>query len=121
MNSIIKKIRGEKTARIISKNKGMSLFQTLLLIVVIIVILSYIGFDIRSAIESDQSKKNFGYIKAVTVTVWERYLERPASYAYNDIFLPWIWRPTFENLKKLRDGQSPDMVNNAPQMPPITR
>ncbi|MCX6716864.1 MAG: hypothetical protein NTV72_02995 [Candidatus Taylorbacteria bacterium] len=95
----------------------MSLLQTILLVVVVIVVLSYIGFDIKGAIESDQSKKNFGYVKAVTVTVWERYLKSPAEYLYNNIFLEWIWKPTYNNLKKLRNGQSTDIQDNAPKMP----
>ncbi|MDO8575594.1 MAG: hypothetical protein Q7R78_02745 [bacterium] len=86
--------------KINNRNRGAGLLKTILIVVVIIIVLSYIGFDIRSAIESDQSKKNFGYVKAVTVTIWERYLERPVVYLYNDIFIPYIWNPAIDNLKK---------------------
>jgi hypothetical protein len=98
-------------------NQGMSLLQTILLIAVIVIILSYIGFDLKGAIESDQSKKNFGYLKAATVTIWERYLERPVTYAYDEIFIPWFWEPTVNNLKKLRNGESTDIPENGPSLP----
>ncbi len=102
----------------LSKKAGLSLLQLIILIAIGIAVLSYIGIDIKGAIESDQSKKNFGYVKAVTVTVWERYLERPAKYLYNDIFLDLIWEPSIDNLKKMKNGEPTDIQSGAPRANP---
>lgn len=106
------------TNKISQSKAGLSLIKMLIIIAIGIVILSYIGFDIKRVIESDQNKQNFGYVKAVVVTIWERYLERPAVYIFNDIFLELIWYPTIDNLKRLKAGEPTNIQMLAPRATP---
>jgi len=102
------------TSKFSQSKAGLSLIKMLIIIDIGRVILSYIGFDIKRVIESDQNKQNFGYVKAVIVTVWERYLERPVVYVFHDIFLELIWYPTIDNLKKLKAGEPTNIQMLAP-------
>ncbi len=79
-------------------NKQQGLIRTIVLVVVAILVLSYFGIDLQKAVESQQSQKNIGYVKAVVITVWERYLKGPAEFLWN-VFVNLIWQPVIHNLE----------------------
>ncbi len=91
--------------------------RLIVIIVIAIFILSYLGIDLKKEVESAQAQKNIGYVKALVITVWEKYLEKPATYLWN-IFINLIWEPSVKSLEKLRDGQSPDLNSQGPKLVP---
>lgn len=54
-------------------NRGFMRF--LLIAVVVIIVLSYYNFDLRSAVESPQTRENFSYI----FYVWDTYIWETAK------------------------------------------
>lgn len=91
------------------KNTQSGLIRTILIIVFAIFLLSYFGIDLQKAVESQQAQKNIGYVKAVVITVWERYLERPLTYV-GHIFIDYIWNPLIRSLKKNANTTTTELI-----------
>jgi hypothetical protein len=98
-----------------------SILRTVLIVIAIILVISYFGFDLRGVAESEQSQRNFGYVKEQVVHVWEKYLERPAKYLWNDIFIELIWDTAVENLERIQDGKPSTIEDDGPALPPAPR
>ncbi|MDO8510174.1 MAG: hypothetical protein Q7S15_00925 [bacterium] len=50
---------------------------TVIIIAVIILAVSYYGFDLRQVIESPTTKKNFAYVWQILVYIWNNFLVEP--------------------------------------------
>jgi len=97
------------------KNQDQKGFIKFIVIIVIaIIILSYFGFDIRSIIESPESQGNLGYVWGGVVYVWESWIERPASYLWNDVFIDLLWDSFIENLERIKGGEPTTIEGMAP-------
>lgn len=64
-----------------------------------LIILSYMGIDVRKTIESPVTQTNIEYIKESASYIWEKYLATPIGYLWNEIFIDLIWDPLIEKLK----------------------
>ncbi len=73
--------------------------KIIVIIVVALLVLSYFGFNLRSLADSPTTQDNFSYAASTTVNVWSKYLAKPATYVWNEIFLNLIWNPALEQLK----------------------
>jgi len=96
----------------IPTNRG--LVKIIILIVIALLILSYFGFNLRTLISSPTTQDNFGYVASSTTTVWDKYLKKPASYVWNDIFIDLIWEPAIDNLKRINNGEKDDILLSQP-------
>ncbi len=99
--------------------KQQGLIRLLVIIIIGILILSYFGFDIQKTVESEMAQKNIGYTKALVLTVWHKYLEAPVKYLW-DLFIEFLWKPAFRNLKNFRDGKTIDLGQPPPKAVPGT-
>ncbi len=91
------------------------MLRPVILIIIIIAVLSYFGFNLRGFFESDIVRNNFGFIWEWVSYVWETYLVGPASYLWNDVFIDLIWDSFIENLQRFKQGLGPDF--ETPQLP----
>ena len=98
-------------------NTQRGLIKLVLVIIILILVLSYFGFNLRAIVESPVAQENLGYAWGLVVTVWNNYLERPALYLWNDIFLNLLWSSFTSNLQRIRDGEPTDFELNAPVVP----
>jgi len=62
-----------------NKQAGLSLIGLIIVIVIIIAILSYYGFDLKDFFTSPQAQKNFSYAWNFITDVWTNYLAVPAG------------------------------------------
>ena len=99
----------------ISTNRGF--IKLILLIVVALLVLSYFGFSLRDLINRPVTQDNFGYVASTTTTFWGKYLEKPASYLWNDIFISIIWNPAIDNIKRINKNEPTDIQLNEPKVP----
>lgn len=83
--------------------------KLILLIVAAVLILSYFGVNLREIAESETGKENISFLKGVLLqiwnfilSVWERFLEQPVMYFWNDIFLKYVWSFVVDSLDKIR-------------------
>lgn len=92
------------------------MIKWIIICVIGLIILGYLGFDIRRAVEAPVTQSNFEYIKNVAVYVWDTYLARPAKYLWN-IFVNLIWNTAVDNLKNIKAGQPTNVQTNTPPIP----
>jgi hypothetical protein len=96
-------------------NRGF--IKWVIIIVIALLVLSYYGFSLRTLVESPTTQDNFGYVATTTVTFWNKYLEKPAGYLWNDVFINLIWDPAIDNLTKIKNGQPTNIQSSAPTLP----
>ncbi len=77
-------------------NKG--LIKIILIIVVLILVVSYFGINIRALVSSPTTQDNISYVSSSTVTIWNSYLKVPATYVWN-LFVNLIWNTAIDSLK----------------------
>jgi hypothetical protein len=68
-----------------------------------LIVLGYLGFDVRKAVEAPVTQTNIEYVKNAVIYVWGKYLARPASYLWNEIFIKLIWTKAVDVLTKVKD------------------
>lgn len=99
------------------QNPQGGLIKTIVLVVIALLILSYLGFNLRALVTSPTTTDNFGYVKEATLYVWNNWLKKPADYLWNKIFIPLIWEPAIDNLTKMKNGEQNDIQSEAIQNP----
>lgn len=80
------------------KKNNRGLIRTVILVIFLILVLSYLGINIRSIISSDTFRDNWSYVSDLAVRIWKNYLSGPLSYLWNKILVPYVWQPILENL-----------------------
>lgn len=75
------------------------MIKTIIYIIIGVVILSYLGVDIKRAVESPTTKENFSYVTQAGIYVWDHVLEKPATYIWNEVVVDLIWDNLIEKLK----------------------
>lgn len=85
-----------------------------------LIILGYLGFDVRKAVEAPTSQSNIEYVKNVAVYVWNTYLAKPAKYLWG-IFVNLIWDTAIDNLTSIKKGESTNIQNNPPALPAVQK
>ena len=95
------------------KQMNGGLIKLVILIVIAILVLSYLGFDLKTFIESDQTQGNLGYVWTFVLNVWENYLKSPVMYFWNEIFIKLIWSAFTSNMEKIKAGEPTDLQTNA--------
>ncbi len=68
-----------------------------------LILLGALGFDVRKAVESPVTQSNLEYAKNVVVYVWNKYLQKPATFLWNEVFIKLIWNPGIDLLKSRTD------------------
>ncbi len=99
------------------KNDNRGLVKWVFIIIIAIIILSYLGFDLRAIVESEGTQNNLNYVWGGVVMIWDNYLSDPVLYFWNNIFLNLIWSAFVENMEVIKSGGSlinPDLI---PQLP----
>jgi hypothetical protein len=84
--------------------------KIILMIVAALLVLSYFGINLRELANKPTTKDNVSYVASTTVTVWDKYLKIPATYAWS-IFVNLIWTPAIHNLENMKDGK-PTSIND---------
>jgi hypothetical protein len=91
------------------------MLKLIIFIIIIIAVLSYFNFNIRTFFESDIVRNNFGYVWKWVSYVWNNFLARPAKYLWNDVFVDLIWNSFIENLHRFKEGKGSDF--KSPELP----
>lgn len=76
-----------------SPQRKKGLIRMIILIVIAIIIVSILGFDIRTAIEHPQTQENFSYIAQLFIDLWENYLADIWSVVWKIVgpIIEWLW------------------------------
>ena len=91
-----------------ASNKKSGFIKLILLIVVVILVLSYFGVNLRNVANSDAGQANFSFLKETCikvwdwiVNVWQTYLADKASYLWNDVYVKYVWVPFTQSIDKI--------------------
>lgn len=84
--------------------------------VLIIVVISFLGYDLQKFVESPMTQKNFSYVSQAFIYVWKEYLSVPAIYLWKNVFLDIIWGAFTENMGRVKDGVPTQIQEMAPQL-----
>lgn len=107
------------TKKGIPTNRG-GIIRTVLFIVVVLLVISYFGLNLRSIVNSPAGQSNFSYVGEVLSNLWNNYLKVPVTYFWN-IFVTYIWTPLISNLMHASSGQpntiNASMIPTVPQPP----
>ncbi len=97
-------------------NTQTGLIRTAILIVIGVLILSYLGFDLKSFIESDQTQSNLSYVWDMFLWIWDHIID-PVWTRYIDPVFSYLWSfigPTLENFGEGSLNPFIDNPNAAP-------
>ncbi len=105
----------------VQSNRQGGFIKLLVLFVILIVIISYFGIDLRAIVESPETQGNLGYVWGLAVTVWDNYLARPVLYFWNNIFVDLLWESFVNNMERIKNGEPHDFILNAPSVGTTTQ
>lgn len=80
------------------------MIKYIIIALILIIVLSFFGYDLQAIIESPMAQKNLMYAKDGVVYVWDNYLSRPVSYFWNNIFIGLLWNSFLNNLGRINAG-----------------
>lgn len=98
------------------KKGGMSILGILFLCLILILVLSYFNISIKSVVESPTTQNNVKYVGGASESVWDKYLKKPLTDFYNDVWIKIFWASFISNMERIRDGKPTDYQLNAPQV-----
>ena len=99
-------------------NRKGGLIRLLILIFIALIVLGYYGVSVRNVVQSPTSQDNLSYVWTGATSVWDNYLQVPATYLWN-IFVNVIWVPAIKNLEAIQNGQPTDLQYGAPALPTL--
>ena len=98
------------------KKGGISILGILLLGVILILVLSYFNISIKSVVESPTTQSNISYVTGSSRSLWNDYLQAPASYLWNDVWVKYFWTPFISNMEQIREGKLTNMQQMGPSV-----
>ena len=98
------------------RNANKGFIGILLLIVIAILVVSYFNIDLQSLVEKPQTQKNAAYVTTTTTSFWNSYLQKPASYLWNTVFVGLLWNSFIDNMTRIKNGQPTTLQEMAPQI-----
>jgi hypothetical protein len=63
--------------------------------------MSYLGIDLRATVDSLSTQGNVRYVLDVSAVVWNKYLKKPVSYLWKNVFINLIWNSLVNILDKV--------------------
>ncbi len=71
-----------------------------------LIVLGYLGIDIRKAVHSEATQSNLSYAKEVVIYSWNNYLKEPVKFLWNEVFIKYIYDPLMNIINKKVKGTS---------------
>jgi hypothetical protein len=72
--------------------KDQGFIKLIIIIVIAIIILGFLGIDIKQVVESPTTQHNFSYVTQVLLYIWDHFLKVPAMFIWDTVILPLIHR-----------------------------
>ncbi|MEA2715022.1 MAG: hypothetical protein QOG91_50 [Candidatus Parcubacteria bacterium] len=85
-------------------NEG--LIKLIVIIVIALLLLAFLGLNLRSIVNSPTFQDNWQFIKGIVLQIWTRFLKLPVLFIWNQGFVRFIWNPIFQNLLHMNFGSA---------------
>ena len=102
----VSKMAGFFVAKRLCYTKGM--IKTIILALIVIIILSFFGYDLRAIVEDPLTQNNLHYVTDGIVSVWHKFLKKPVEYLWDKIFVGIIWDSLENYISRIDIGGSSD-------------
>ncbi len=89
-------------------NTNRGLVKSIMIFIVVLLIISYLGLNIRGIVASPTFQDNWSFVSGNAITVWNSYLKKPVNYIWSDVFVPLIWKPAINTLLKDKTSSTTD-------------
>lgn len=83
----------------------------IILALIVIIVLSYFGYDLRAIIEAPTTQNNLHYTWGGVSYVWDNFLRGPVTYLWNNVFLGILWQAFLHNLGRINAGAPTELEN----------
>ncbi len=90
------------------------MIRYILLGLVIIIVLSFFGYDLKAIMEAPLTQNNIHYVTGGVSYVWDTYLKGPIVYFWDKIFVGILWKAFVHNLERI-DAGAPTELQSAGQ------
>lgn len=90
------------------RNRHGGFVKLVVVLVIVLIVLGYFGFNVREIVNSPTVKGNLNYVWDLAVTVWEKVLVGPVMFIWNKVIVGMFWN-NFVNL-----------IDKAQAPPPVT-
>lgn len=74
-------------------NYQRGLIKQIILVVAGLILLAYLGLNLREITSSQTFTDNWHFIVETLSSLWNNYLKAPLSYIFFKVFIPYIWTP----------------------------
>lgn len=74
------------------------MIKWIILITIGLIVLGYLGFDIKKAIDAPATKSNLEYAKESVAYVWTKYLAKPAKFIFKEVIIKYIFKPIVDKI-----------------------
>jgi hypothetical protein len=91
-------------------NQGFIRF--IIVLIIFIIVLSLLGVNLSSVFQNPLVRENFSFLYDAGSFIWETYLKKPATFLW-DIFITYLWSSFIDNMQRIKDGGSPEVVPSA--------
>lgn len=95
-------------------NKKAGFIKLIFIFIILALVISYFGIDIRGIVESETAQNNFSYVWGFIKMIWDDYLSNPITYFWNNIFIDLLWNSFIDNMERIKAGEPNDFILNAP-------
>jgi ABC-type phosphate/phosphonate transport system permease subunit len=76
----------------IKRTNGGGLIRLALVIIVILIVLAYFGFNLRGIVASQTFQDNWNFVSGIAQDIWNKYLSGALTFIWNHLIWPLINR-----------------------------
>ncbi len=93
-----------------SRKKGFALIRFLIIIAIVVIFISLLGFDFEQDIVMNETvQTNFSFILDWISNIWDNHLSTPVLHVWNDIIIEMLWEPFIQSVV---NGDFVDQIQN---------
>ena len=89
--------------------KDKAFVGIIVLVIIAILLLSYLGFDLKKIFTSDVVKNNFSYVWNFLKDLWNGYLVKPWNFIWDSAFKPLLsimWKAFLAGLDGIKNANA---------------
>jgi len=72
-------------------NTNGGFIKWVIILIIAILILSYMGYDLKGIVESQQNKDNFSFVWGYVHAFWDKYCAGPFNWIWDNIIVKIVW------------------------------
>ena len=73
------------------RNEQKGFVKLIIVLVIVLIVLGYFGFNIKSIVQSPSVSGNLNYVWGLVVTLWNKFLVVPVTFVWEKIIVGIIW------------------------------